>query len=72
MLLKLMHEGGDFELIEVSSCAFQRIGDTAHAVFKHTVDSAEQVVALRGSAYIMNQAGDTIESYHVRQAGRKL
>lgn len=73
MYLKLVGQGGDFCIMEVSSCSFRREAVGARAVFRHGHADPEQEIALAGSAYILNGDGKTIESYQhdARQADRK-
>lgn len=67
MFLKLMEGEGGFRMIEVSEVAFRRYPEPT-VLYKNGT-GVEIAVPLCNHAFLVNENGDTIESFYVR--GRK-
>lgn len=62
MYLKVMERSnGDFRIIECTDCAFRRHPEPAAIIDSGT--NGEYIVPLHGPAYLLNERGDTIQSF---------
>jgi len=64
MYLKLMESDGDCRVIEISEVAFRRFPEPRVIYVNGTGEEKE--VKLSNHAFLMNDAGATIESFFVR------
>ena len=64
MILKLTERNGHpgYRLIEVTSVTFRRL-DEPCVTFRERGSQAEVCVTLKGNAFVLNESGDTIDSF---------
>lgn len=64
MFLKLVERDNkrNFVMIEVTSVSFRRL-EESRVIYKERGTSTEIEISLSGNAFILNDVGDTIESF---------
>ena len=74
MYLKIMNSDGGFDVHDVSECRFERRGGASFVVFRERLPTARgsREEELRGRAYLMNERGDTVETFGPNIVGRVL
>jgi len=66
VFLKLTNGASGFKVIEITACAFRRFPEPA--VDYHEVGTSEDVtIKLSGHAFLLNNVGDTIESFFIKR-----
>ena len=66
MFLKLTNGASGFKVIEITACAFRRFPEPA-VDYREIGTSEDVTMTLAGNAFLLNNEGNTIESFFLKR-----